>query len=109
MTEHELPAAAERLEPLSRSAASWLIEEADQAKAFMPSAAKPEMTLRELLDKFQSDPRFQLLGYVVDGQPASFIVALSHGADATTLAIGPCTLEPLTADKASTGDRCVIF
>lgn len=82
-------AAPEQLEPLSVAAISALIEEADQAQAFMPSATKPEQTMSGLLDKFQNDPRFQIFGYAVDGHAASFIVALSHGADADTLSIGP--------------------
>ncbi|MBP9813087.1 GNAT family N-acetyltransferase [Candidatus Saccharibacteria bacterium] len=56
--------------------------------AFLPSRAHPEETTETLLQKFRFDPNFALYGYEIDGQPVSYIVALSHKGK-ESIAIGP--------------------
>lgn len=61
---------------------------AESEHAFLPSAKRPDETATTLLRKFEPDPNFAVHGYVVDGRPASYIVALS-GPDTMDVAIGP--------------------
>lgn len=61
----------------------------ESAHAFLPSKHHPDATIVDLLDKFQSDPEFKILGYMMNGKTASYIVALSDTARDNSIAIGP--------------------
>ena len=56
--------------------------------SFLPSAQNPHLTTDLLIEKFSSDQNFNIYGFIKDGKPVSYIIALSHKNN-NQIAIGP--------------------
>lgn len=61
---------------------------AESQDTFIPSAKHPVDTSASLLARLQSDAAFAMYGFMIGGQPASYIVALGGRYD-QEIAIGP--------------------
>lgn len=63
-----------------------LLKESDYA--FLPSSRHPNQTASQLNQKFLPDPNYKVLGYVINEEVASYVIALS-GRQEGEIAIGP--------------------
>lgn len=60
----------------------------DSYYSFLPSVQNPHLTADLLIEKFAQDQNFNIYGFIKDGKPVSYIIALSHK-NSNQIAIGP--------------------
>ena len=66
--------------------------------AFLASKKHPYETSLTLVEKFKSDERYEVFGYILEGVAVSYIIALS-GRTETEIAIGPMYVAKVARGK----------
>lgn len=78
---------AGQLVPLAEEAVRGLIDESNHV--FLPTRSRPDETAASMIEKFRTDPLFQIYGYKLGGIAVSYIVRLSNPIYEQEVAIGP--------------------